>query len=98
METNGYFGCIICFEYELNGLLFNEVHVYTIAPGQTDSHVNESQRKFVKLDLAYGLAMVAKRIRKATLKFTQIAKSHKFYVYTLALRSTCIELRWVAKT
>ena len=32
METNGYFGCIICFEYELNGLLFNEVHVYTIAP------------------------------------------------------------------
>ena len=39
----------------------------------------------------------AKRIRKSARKSTQVAKSRKFHAYTVDLRSSCVDLRWVAK-
>ena len=48
-------------------------------------------------NLRTDLRWVAKRIRKSARKFTQVAKSRKFHVYTVDLRSICIDLHWVAK-
>ena len=64
---------------------------------QTDSQVNSSQRKSANQNLHTDLRWVAKRIRKSARKFTQVAKSRKFHAYTVDLRSTCVDLRWVAK-
>ena len=62
----------------------------TSSPGQIDA----SQRKFEKPELAYGLAMGGQTDSQVGSKFTQVAKSRKFHVYTDDLRS---DLRWVAK-
>ena len=61
----------------------------------------QSQHKFAKPELAYGLdAMrwVAKRIASrlaSSRKFTQVAKSRSFHAYTVGLRSTFVDLGWV---
>ena len=57
---------------------------------QTDSQVDASWRKFAKPELAYGLAMGGQTD-------SQVAKSRQFHAYTVDLRSTCVDLRWVAK-
>ena len=38
---------------------------------------------------------MAKRIRKSARKFMQVAKSRTFHAYTVDLRSTFVDLRWV---
>ena len=48
-------------------------------------------------NLRTNLWWVAKQIRKSAHKFTQVAKSRKFHAYTVDSRSTCVDLRWVAK-
>ena len=65
-----------------------------LSPDQTDSQVDASlQNQNLRTDLRW----VAKRIRKSARKFTQVAKGRKFHAYTVDLRSTCVDLRWVAK-
>ena len=50
-----------------------------------------SRRKFsLKPELAYGVAMCDQKARQ----LTQVAKV--FHTYTDDLRSTCVDLRWVA--
>ena len=65
----------------------------TSSPGQIDA----SQRKFEKPELAYVLAMGGQTDSQVGSKFTQVAKSRTFHVYTDDLRSACVDLRWVAK-
>ena len=62
--------------------------------GQTGSQVNAGLPNH---NLRTDLRWVAKRVRKSTRKFTQVAKSRQFHAYTVDLRSTCVGLRWVAK-
>ena len=40
---------------------------------------------------------LGKRTRESSCKLTQIPKSRKFDAYSVDLRSTCIDMRWVAK-
>ena len=51
-------------------------------------------RKLAKPELAYGLAMGGQTDSQVG---SQVAKSRKFHAYTDDLRSTCVDLRWVAK-
>ena len=41
---------------------------------------------------------MAKRIRKSARRFTHFAKSRKFHVYTVDLRSTCVDSRCHGQT
>ena len=67
----------------------------TLSSGQMDLQVHASLQ--INQNLRTDLRWVAKRIRKSARKFTQVAKSRKFHAYTVDLRSTCVDLRWVAK-
>ena len=51
-------------------------------------------RKFAKPELAYGLAM---GVQTDSQVGAQVAERRKFHAYTVDLRSTCVDLRWVAK-
>ena len=50
-----------------------------LSPGQTDSQVDASQRKFAKPEFAYGLA-------KGGQTDSQVAKSRKFHAYHWLMR------------
>ena len=49
-----------------------------LSPGQTDSQVDASQRKFAKPELAYGLAKGGQTDSQVG---SQVAKSRKFHAY-----------------
>ena len=65
------------------------------SPGQTDSQVDASRRKFAEPELAYGLAMGGHTDSQVD---SQVTKSRKFqdHAYTVHLQSICVDLRWLA--
>ena len=50
----------------------------SLSPGQTDSQVDPSQRKFAKPELAYGLVMGGQTDSQVG---SQVTKSRKFHAY-----------------
>ena len=52
---------------------------------------------FKKKSLCTDLRWVAKPVRNSARKFTQVAKTRKFHAHTVDLRSTRVDLRYVAK-
>ena len=54
-----------------------------LSPGQTNSQVDASQRKFAKPELAYGLAMGGQTDSQVG---SQVAKSRKFHAYHWLMR------------
>ena len=72
--------------------------------GALNKALDKRTRKWTQVDASCqnhnfrtDLRCVAKRIRKSTWKFTRVTKRRKFHAYTVDLRSTCVDLRWVAK-
>ena len=55
----------------------------TLSPGQTDSQVDVSQRKFANPELAYGLAKGGQMDSQVS---SQVAKSRKFHAYHWLMR------------
>ena len=68
--------------------MLNHFPYSVLSPGQTDSQVDASQRKFVKPELAYGLA-------KGGQTDSQVAKSRKFYAYHWLIRGVASIFRGV---
>ena len=76
------------FQYRCNGL-WRTQWLFS-SPSQTDLQVDASLQN---LNLRTELPLVCMSARR----FTQVAKSGKFHAYTVDLRSTCVDMRWVAK-